>query len=72
MKLFSMPSMKFNEQFKNEVDNDVEHLINQEVHSDGILDKPITLEELRSIINKLPEGKAPGHDGILNLDNIFC
>jgi hypothetical protein len=51
MKLFFMPSTKFNEQLKNEVDNDVEHLINQEVHSDGILDKPITLEELRSIIN---------------------
>ena len=58
------PNLKFNEQFKTEVDNDVEHLIKQEVQFDGILDEPVTLEELRLIINKLPNGKAPGHDGI--------
>ena len=29
-----------------------------------ILDEPVTLEELEDEINKLPNGKAPGHDGV--------
>ena len=59
------PNLEFNEQFKTEVDNDVQHLIKQEVHFDGILNESVTLEELRLIINKkLSNGKAHGHDGI--------
>ena len=36
----------------------------QQVPFDGILDEPVPLEEIEDVINKFPNGKAPGHDGV--------
>ena len=58
------PTSKFNEEFKHEVNRDVNFATEQQVPFDGILDEPVTLEELEDAINKLPNGKAPGHDGV--------
>lgn len=43
----------------------MEHSIKREVLYDGLLDEQVTLEELRlTIISRLPDGSAPGQDGI--------
>ena len=57
------PTSKFNEEFKLEVERDVYFATEQQVPFDGVLDEPVALEELEDVINKLPNGKAPGHDG---------
>ena len=36
----------------------------QQVPFDGILDEPVTLQEIEDVINKLLNRKAPGHDGV--------
>ena len=62
------PTSKFNEEFKHEVGRNVNFATEQQVPFDGILDEPVTLEELEDVINKLPNGKAPGHDGVFYED----
>ena len=49
------------------MDRDVNFATEQEVPFDGILDEPVTLEELEDVINKLPHGKAPSHDWLYKL-----
>ena len=46
------------------MNRDVNFATEQQVPFDGILYEPVTLEELEDVINKLPNGKAPGHDGV--------
>lgn len=62
--LLFTPSLKFDEQFKMKIDSEVECVMGRDELFDGILDKPITIEEIQSIVRKLPAGKAPGHDGV--------
>lgn len=58
------PSRAFNEAFKDHTDSEVERLVGCDVPYDFILDDPVTVEEIRCVLTKLPSGKAPGHDGI--------
>lgn len=58
------PSGAFNEAFKDHIDSEVERLVACDVPYDFILDDPVTVEEIRCVLTKLPSGKAPGHDGI--------
>ena len=57
-------SLKFDEEFKIKIDKEVDCFMRRDVLYDGILDKPVTTEEIQSVIRKLPAGKAPGHDGV--------
>ena len=46
------------------MDREVKRVTEQKVLFDEILDEAVTPKELGDIISRLPNGKAPGHDGV--------
>ena len=66
-KLFSeLQDESFDEDFYKEINIAVMNLVKSETleNTDDIFDTPITVQELETIVNGLPNGKAPGFDDI--------
>ena len=50
---------------KNDIENQVNDIIqNSEDITDSIFNVPLTIQEIHEVIRSLPNGKAPGFDGI--------
>ena len=50
---------------KNDIENQVNDIIqNSEDITDSIFNVPLTIQEIHEVIRSLPDGKAPGFDGI--------